>query len=118
MVDFVNQLPNEVFPRINFFTRTTATLPTPAGVEEYRQLGRNSRNRETTTGLSLQPNFTLTKSKHSVRGGLDFRMGRSLKFPRVAHNRLLLSLAHGFGHELKTFGNPNFCKDGPLTGLA
>jgi hypothetical protein len=52
-----------------------------------------------------------------VGGGLDFRMGRSLKFRREPHNRLLLSLAHGFGHELKTFGNPDHCKDGPLTGL-
>jgi hypothetical protein len=52
-----------------------------------------------------------------VGGGLDFQMGRSLKYKREPHNRLLLSLAHGFGHELKTFGNPNFCGDGPLTGL-
>ncbi|HEU5116293.1 MAG TPA: DUF1552 domain-containing protein, partial [Isosphaeraceae bacterium] len=52
-----------------------------------------------------------------VGGGLDFQMGRSLKFPKVPHNRLLLSLAHGFGHEIKTFGNPDFCGDGPLTGL-
>jgi hypothetical protein len=52
-----------------------------------------------------------------VGGGLDFKMGRSLKYNRVPHNRLLLSLAHGFGHEIKTFGNPDFCADGPLTGL-
>jgi hypothetical protein len=52
-----------------------------------------------------------------VGGGLDFKMGRSLKYKRVPHNRLLLSLAHGFGHEIKTFGNPDFCNDGPLTGL-
>jgi hypothetical protein len=52
-----------------------------------------------------------------VGGGLDFKMGRSLKYKRVPHNRLLLSLAHGFGHEIKTFGNPDFCSDGPLTGL-
>jgi hypothetical protein len=49
-----------------------------------------------------------------VGGGLDFKMGRSLKLPMVAHNRLLLSLAHGFGHRLKTFGKPDFCGDGPL----
>jgi hypothetical protein len=49
-----------------------------------------------------------------VGGGLDFRMGRSLKFPRVPHNRLLLSLAHGFGHRLTRFGNPDFCGAGPL----
>jgi hypothetical protein len=52
-----------------------------------------------------------------VGGGLDWQMGRSLKFRRQAHNRLLLSLAHGFGHEIKTFGNPDYCEDGPLSGL-
>jgi hypothetical protein len=52
-----------------------------------------------------------------VGGGLDFKMGRSLKYPRVAHNRLLLSLAHGFGHHIKRFGNPDFCGDGPLSDL-
>ena len=45
-------------------------------------------------------------------------MGRSLKFPKVSHNRLLMSLAHGFGHHLERFGNADFCGDGPLTGLA
>ena len=53
-----------------------------------------------------------------VGGGLGFRMGRSLKFNGVPHNRLLLSLAHGMGHTIEQFGNPNFCGDGPLTGLA
>jgi hypothetical protein len=53
-----------------------------------------------------------------VGGGLDFKMGRSLKFRRVPHNRLLLSLAHGMGHPIEKFGNPDFCGDGPLTGLA
>ena len=49
-----------------------------------------------------------------VGNGLDFKMGRSLKFQRVPHNRLLLSLAHGFGHQIERFGNPDFCGDGPL----
>lgn len=52
-----------------------------------------------------------------VGGGLDFKMGRSLKYSKVAHNRLLLSLAHGFGHHITSFGNGHFCGDGPLTGL-
>ncbi len=52
-----------------------------------------------------------------VGGGLDFKMGRSLKYPKVAHNRLLMALAHGFGHNVKTFGNPNHCGQGALTGL-
>src|SRR5260221_5633776 len=50
-----------------------------------------------------------------VGGGLDFKMGRSLKLPKVPHNRLLLALAHGFGHTIKKFGNPDFCGDGPLS---
>jgi Protein of unknown function (DUF1552) len=49
-----------------------------------------------------------------VGGGLDFKMGRSVKLPKVPHNRLLLSLAHGFGHRIDKFGNPNFCAGGPL----
>ncbi|HEX4415484.1 MAG TPA: DUF1552 domain-containing protein [Lacipirellulaceae bacterium] len=52
-----------------------------------------------------------------VGGGLDFSMGRSLKFRKVPHNRLLLSLAHGFGHRLEKFGNPDYCGDGPLDQL-
>jgi hypothetical protein len=50
-----------------------------------------------------------------VGGGLGFRMGRSLKFPKVPHNRLLLALAHGFGHRIARFGNPDFCGGGPLS---
>ena len=68
----VNQLPNKVFPRFNFFTTTTSTNPI-AGTEEYRQLGRNTRNKETTRGFSLQPNFSWTKGRHNIRGGLDMR---------------------------------------------
>src|SRR5579871_1534887 len=48
-----------------------------------------------------------------VGNGLDFRMGRSLKYPRLAHNRLLLALAHGVGHPIAKFGNPDYCGDGP-----
>ena len=52
-----------------------------------------------------------------VGNGLDFQMGRSLKYPKLPHNRLLLSLAHGFGHHLTKFGNPDFCGAGPLPSL-
>ncbi|HEX2474840.1 MAG TPA: DUF1552 domain-containing protein, partial [Lacipirellulaceae bacterium] len=52
-----------------------------------------------------------------VGNGLGFRMGRSLKCGGVPHNRLLLSLAHGMGHHIEKFGNPDYCGDGPLTGL-
>jgi hypothetical protein len=52
-----------------------------------------------------------------VGGGMDFRMGRSLKYKRAAHNRLWMSMAHAVGHTIKTFGNPNFCGAGPLNDL-
>ncbi len=52
-----------------------------------------------------------------VGGGLDFDSGRALNFKGVPHNRLLMSVAQAMGHEVKAFGNPDFCKDGPLTGL-
>jgi Protein of unknown function (DUF1552) len=53
-----------------------------------------------------------------VGGGMPFKMGRSLKFGGQPHNRLLLSLAHGMGHTIDRFGNTDYCKDGPLTGLS
>lgn len=49
-----------------------------------------------------------------VGNGLDFNMGRSLKFDNVPHNRLLMSIAHGFGHHVESFGKPEFCAGGPL----
>ena len=52
-----------------------------------------------------------------VGNGLDFKMGRSLKYGRTPHNRLLLSLAHGFGHRIDRFGNPDFCGSGVLSNL-
>jgi hypothetical protein len=52
-----------------------------------------------------------------VGNGLDFRMGRSVRYSRVPHNRLLLSLAHAMGHRIERFGNPNFCGDGVLRNL-
>jgi hypothetical protein len=50
-----------------------------------------------------------------VGNALGFQMGRSLKFDQLPHNRLLLSLAHAFGHHITRFGNPDFCGDGPLS---
>ncbi|RLS32099.1 MAG: DUF1552 domain-containing protein [Planctomycetota bacterium] len=51
-----------------------------------------------------------------IGGGLGFASGRALEFPSVPHNRLLLTLAHAFGHTgLDRFGNPDFCGDGPLS---
>lgn len=53
-----------------------------------------------------------------VGGGLGFNTGRSLQFRNEPHNRLWMSLAHAFGHEISSFGNATFCSAGPLTGLA
>ena len=47
-----------------------------------------------------------------------FRMGRSLKYPNVPHNRLHLALAHAFEHRLTTFGKPELSADGVLADLA
>ena len=52
-----------------------------------------------------------------VGGGLDFDFGRAYDFGSVPHNRLLLSLLEGFGMPEKTFGNPDFCDGGSLSGL-
>ena len=52
-----------------------------------------------------------------VGGGLGFKMGQALDFEKVPHNRLLLSFCEAMGYPEKTFGNPDFCSDGPLTGL-
>ncbi len=49
-----------------------------------------------------------------VGGGLGFRMGRAINYRKIPHNRLLLSLAHGFGHRLERFGNPDLSADGFL----
>ncbi|HLO98150.1 MAG TPA: DUF1552 domain-containing protein, partial [Fimbriimonas sp.] len=38
-----------------------------------------------------------------VGGGLGFKTGRALDFKGVAHNRLLIELAHGFGHNISAF---------------
>lgn len=53
-----------------------------------------------------------------VGNGLGFRMGRSLKYRSVPHNRFLLSLAHAAHLPLRQFGNPDFCREGPLPDLA
>ena len=53
----------------------------------------------------------------SVGNALDWKMGRSLKYPNLPHNRLLLSLAAAFHQPLPSIGNPNFCAAGPLPNL-
>ena len=45
-----------------------------------------------------------------VGNGLDFKMGRSLKYTKLPHNRLLLSLAHGIGHDLEAVRQPGLLR--------
>jgi hypothetical protein len=52
-----------------------------------------------------------------VGNGLDWRMGRYLKHDHDPHNRLLLSIAHAFGHNITEHGNKKFCYAGPLPRL-
>ena len=49
-----------------------------------------------------------------VGGGLGFGTGLCLHLDPTPHNRLWLSIAQGFGHDLTTFGNPTLCSAGPL----
>jgi hypothetical protein len=50
-----------------------------------------------------------------VGGGAGFQTGRALKFDKVAHNRLWLTIAHALGHhELTTFGKAALCEGGDL----
>ncbi len=50
-------------------------------------------------------------------GGADFKMGRSVRYPKLPHNRLLVALANAYGHRIDRFGNPNFCGAGVLPNL-
>lgn len=52
-----------------------------------------------------------------VGNGLDFKMGRSLQYKKLPHNRLLMAFAHAFGHRIERFGNPDYCGDGVLPNL-
>jgi hypothetical protein len=97
-----------------YLTRRLAKTPEPGGagslLDNTLIVWTNELGKGNTHTLDNIP-FVL------VGGGLDFRMGRSLRFNRVPHNRLLLALAHGFGHRISRFGNPNFCGDGVLNNL-
>lgn len=49
-----------------------------------------------------------------IGGGLGFKSGQAVQLDKTPHNRLWLSIAHAFDHDLKTFGNPQLCEAGPL----
>lgn len=46
-----------------------------------------------------------------------FKTGQLVSFPKEPHNRLLMSLCHAMGAPVETFGDPDYCKAGPLTGV-
>ena len=52
-----------------------------------------------------------------IGGGLGFKQGHAFSFPKVPHNRLLMSICEAMGFPQKTFGNPDYCGEGALTGL-
>jgi len=49
-----------------------------------------------------------------VGGGAGFKMGRSLKLQKAAHNRLWMTVAHAMGHQIPTFGKAELCAEGVL----
>lgn len=44
------------------------------------------------------------------------KTGQLLSFPGEPHNRLLLTLCHAMGVATDAFGDPDYCKKGPLSG--
>ena len=77
-----------------------------------------------TESLAWRPTTAASARRHSSSAmssshTFGFTMGRCLDFKGVPHNRLHLAIAHAMGHTgLVRFGNPDYCGDGPLTGLA
>ncbi|MCC7338556.1 MAG: DUF1552 domain-containing protein [Pirellulaceae bacterium] len=53
-----------------------------------------------------------------VGGGLGFKTGQAIDFKQVFHNRLLMTFCAAMGHPVDSFGNPDFCGDGVLSGLS
>ena len=53
-----------------------------------------------------------------VGGGLGWKTGQAIDFKGVHHNRLLMSFCEAMGHQVDSYGNPDFCKGGVLSGLA
>jgi hypothetical protein len=49
-----------------------------------------------------------------VGGAAGFKMGRSVKLEKAAHNRLWMTVAHAMGHEIPAFGKAELCAGGVL----
>jgi Protein of unknown function (DUF1552) len=52
-----------------------------------------------------------------VGGGLGLKTGVAHDFGKTSHNRLLMTICEAMGYPVNSFGNPDFCGDGVLTGL-
>lgn len=98
--------------QIGYFVQRLAETPEPGGegslLDHTTVMWTNELGKGNSHTLDNIP-FVL------VGNGLGFRMGRSVRFPKVPHNRLLLALAHAMGHTIDRFGNPDYCGDGPLS---
>ena len=60
-------------------------------------------------------------SQYSLRAGRRrprFQDGPGAEVPGSRAQPPALSLAHAIGHPIERFGNPDYCGDGPLTGLS
>ena len=49
-----------------------------------------------------------------IGSGRGFQMGRARDFEGVAHNRFLMTMAHGVGHRIDSFGNKSLSQGRPL----
>ena len=68
-----------------------------------------------TNELGKGNSHTLTNIPFVLIGnGMGFRMGRSLNLKGTAHNRLMISMAHAMGHNIKYFGNKKLSQGGPI----
>ena len=111
--------PQEQLTKINKWYLRATRVPGPqagrnAGTGRQRHSARQHADRlDQRTGQGQLAHAR----QHPVRAGRQrprFPHGPIAALNRVPHNRLLLSLAHGMGHRIERFGNPNFCGDGVL----
>lgn len=71
-----------------------------------------------TNELGIGNSHSHTRIPYAILGGGGvFKTGRYVKFNKVPHNRLLLSLAQAMGVNTTVFGDMKYCEGGPLTGL-
>jgi hypothetical protein len=96
---------------LNYLTQKLASTPEPGGegtlLDNTLIIWTNELGKGNSHTLNDIPYLL-------IGGGFGFKMGRSMKFEKEPHNRLYLALAHGAGHNIQTFGKPDFCNSGPL----